>query len=229
MAATVIPRVDKRVHARLPQWWQGAFTDYWIVATGDETTASGATNLSGLDSYGWTTTSVVFTNTVTADFMSAADDTPPNYNSDASADLIRSPIFFGSYADVLVTSKILGYVPTKLVAEFYGAFSTASANESATNMGFHNGSAIAMGIYSDGTNFQLSNGVTTLAGALIDNLYHTWKISVDSGTNLATWFIDGVQQGTTLAVTQDVWPACFNAVASTTNRWNLAWAHCWYE
>jgi hypothetical protein len=211
-------------------WADIPATDYWWMAgSADSGTASGATNISGLDSYGWTTTSLgSYTNLVTGDFMSSSDDTPPHQLANASGDLLGSPKVFGSYSHQLAVGQTLGQLPTRLMCEFYGAFTVDSANESATNMGFHNGSALVASIYSDATNFQLSNGATTDAGAATDNAFHQFKIQVNSADSLITWWIDGTSQGT-LAVTQDVWPVSFIAVASTTNRWGLSWVRCWYE
>lgn len=213
-----------------PHDWAGMVgTDYWLFAgSGDLTTASGATNLAGLDSYGWTTTSIVYTNAVTGDFFSSSDQTPPNFSANASGDVLSSPAIFGGHAHARAAGQHLGYMPTRLICEFYGAFITASADESATNMGLHNGSALVASIYSDATVFRLSNGSTTDAGATVDNSYHQWKIVMDSTTSLMEWFIDGTSQGT-LAITQDVYPVAFVTTASTTNRWALVWAHIYYD
>lgn len=220
-----------RIDVPAPLWQSVPGTDYWLVAgSADPVTASGATNLSGLDSFGWTTTTMGFTNTVTADFMSSADDTPPIFQGADAGDILRSPLIFGNYSHRLLVGQKLGYLPTRLMVEFYGAFTTATADESTTHMGLHNGSAIVGAIYADGTNFQLSNGVTTDAGAVVDNSYHQWRLQANSADSLFTWWIDGTSQGT-LAITQDVWPAGFQAtaVAAGTNRFALSWLHIWYE
>lgn len=206
-------------------------TDWWLtVGSQDITNASGATNVSGLDSWGWTTTALTtgFTNAVTADFLSSSDDTPPHILTNASGDVLQSPIMFGNYSHQLLVAQFLERLPNRLVVEFYAAFTVASANESATHIGLHNGAALVAAVFSDATNFQLSNGVTTDAGALVDNLFHQWRIVVDKATSLIEWFIDGISQGT-VAITQDVWPAAFRMAASTTNRQGLSWVHIWYE
>ena len=218
-------RIDVPSHL----WQSMPGTDFWIVAgSADAITASGATNLSGLDSFGWTTTTLGFTNSVTADFMSSADDTPPIIQGADTTDVLRSPIIFGNYSHQLLVGQKLGYLPTRLIVDFYGAFTVASANEAGTYMGFHNGAAIVAAIYSDGTNFILSNGSVTDVGALIDNLYHQWRVIVHSVPGTIEWKIDGVSQGT-VAILPDVWPAALGCVAGTTNRWALSWAHVWYE
>jgi hypothetical protein len=211
-------------------WQSTPGTDFWFQAGAqDMFTASGATNTSGLDSFGWTTTSLdAFTNAVTADFMSSADDTPPHILANASGDVLGSPKIFGSYSHALQAGQFLGYMPTRLCIEMYAAFTVATANESATNIGLHNGSALVASIYSNTDNFVLSNGTATDVGAAVDNAFHQWKIVVDSATSLQEWFIDGTSQGT-VAIKADVWPVSFICTTSTTNRWGISWAHLWYE
>ena len=215
-----------RVHVPAHEWAVMPGTDFWIFANIDSSAVASATNPGGLDGWGWLQNSVVFTNTLTADFLSAADDTPPNYSANASADVFRSPLIFGSYAHGLYAKQILGYQPTKLCVEFYGAFLTASADEVATHMGFQTSSGLVVGIYSDATNLLLSNGTTEDAGIAVDNAYHLFRIEVDA-TN-STWYVDGTSQGS-IATPADLWPAGFGFTASTTNRPAFAWAHVWYE
>ena len=229
MAAKVTPQfLRSRVHVGARDWQESPATDYWFYTGPDVSVASGATNISGLDSFGWTTTSLAFTNLVTGDFMAAADDTPIHLLTNADLDVLQSPIMFGSYAHQQFVKSILGYEPTRLCAEFYAAFTVATADETASHIGFYNGAAVVMAINSDGTLFELYNGSTKDNGAAVDNAYHLWKIAVDKGAGTAEWFIDGTSQGT-LAITQDVWPAAFRMAASTTNRPALSWAHVWYE
>lgn len=234
MAATIIKAPNRRIHLGPSEWQSRPGTDFWILAgSADLITASGATNLSGLDSFGWTTTSLTYSNTVTGDFMpDVADATyvSPSFTQDASGDLIRSPLIFGIAGHQKLVASILGYTPTKLVMECYAAFTVASADETASYIGFHNGSVNVMSIDADGTQFELYNGSAKLNGTvLVDNIFHKWKISIDSGTNLATWYVDDVQMGTTLAIVQDVWPTGFGFAVSTTNRISFSWGHVWYE
>lgn len=214
-----------RIHVSELDWGRPNATDYWIGAS-NAVALGASTAVGAIASAGWVATSVAFTNTKTADFLSSSDDTPANYGADANADVLLSPIIFGNYAHALGVSKTLGYFPTQLCAEWYGAFTTASANEAGTYMGFKN-TALVGAIISDGTNFKLSNQAgTTDAGAAIDTSYHTWKIIVDA-TNME-WFIDGTSQGT-VATSADQWPCGFGWTASTTNRPALAWGHVWYQ
>lgn len=218
-------RIANRLHVGGLEWNFMVATDYWFHAANTVALQSAATAVGALSSSGWVTTSVAFTNTATADFLSAADDTPTIASGDADLDILRSPIIFGNYAHGLAVSKILGYMPTKLCAEWYGAFATASANEAGTWMGFWAGTKSAA-VYSDGTNFQMTTTTATDAGALISTTYHLWKIVV--GPSTTEWFIDGVSQGTATTAA-DLWPASFGFVTSTTNRPAISWAHVWYE
>lgn len=222
---------NNRVHIYNPtDWGSSVGTDYWFYAGNvDGAAAAAATDPSGLSGYGWTTTSVVHTNTVTGDFGSLTDVTPVNYGANASGDLTRSPLIFGDGAHFQAVGKMLGYTPTRLNAEFYANFATATADEAATNIGFHNGSAGVAVIYSDSANFALTKdgGTTEDVGAEVDNAWHLWKITATVGGTYE-WFIDGTSQGT-LALLADAWPAGFGWVASTTNRINLNFAHVWYD
>jgi hypothetical protein len=228
MVASIIRAPSKRIHV-LPQFWGvQPGTDYWFAAANADSSVTGAADVAGgLSGWGWTTTSLVFTNLVTADFFSSSDDTPPHLLANASGDLLASPAFFGSYSHRLLAGQILGYLPSKLCLEFYGAFTVASADEATTSMGWHNGAAVTASIYSNATNFLLYNGVTTDAGPAVDNAYHLWRIDTTFG-GTHEWFVDGTSQGT-LAITADVWPAAFVAIANTTNRFALAWVHAWFE
>ena len=217
----------RRIHVPAHLWQSMPGTDYWIVASSaDMVTASGATNLSGLDSFGWTTTTLGVTNLATADFMSSADDTPPIIQGADTTDVLKSPVIFGNYSHQLLASKLLGYMPTQLIAEFYGAFTVATANETGSFMGLDNAAGSTALIHSNTNNFALKCGANTDVGAAVDNAYHLWKIVVGSTTT--EWFIDGVSQGT-VTTTVDVWPSGFACEAFTTNRWALSWGHVFYE
>ena len=218
-------QVGRRVHVG-PLNWHDPATDFWIDAAGTAGFLSASTAVGALASVGWTATAMTFTNTATGDFMSSADHTPAIYISDATADVLLSPRIFGSYSHALRVSKILGYFPTRLCAEWYGAFTVASANEAATFIGFDS-SALVMAVNSNATNFLLSNATpTTDAGIAVDNAYHLWKIAMD--VTSAEWFIDGASQGT-VATSTDLYPVAFGSRTSTTNRISLNWAHVWYE
>ena len=216
-----VPSTSQRIHVGPLLWGQVGATDFWIGAS-DSVTLGASTAVNALASAGWTATSVVFTNTATGDFGSSADDTPSNFGANAGTDVLTSPVIFGNYAHMLGASRTLGYQPTTLNADVYGAFTTASANEAATYIGF-----TPARVYSGGTasTFFLSNSSATAAGAAIDTAYHLWRFTVDA-TN-TTLAMDGAA-AISVATLADVWPAAFGWVVSTTNRPAMSWAHIWY-
>lgn len=234
MAIVSMSPPRQRTHVGPHDWGEKPFaTDYWLDAnSADHVAASAANNVRGLDSFGWTTTSLALAPVATSDFLSSADYAPNIFRGDAASDLMASPAIFGAYGARLQVGSSLGYLPTKLCCDIQGLFSVASANEATTYLGFHNGAAITMAVISNGTNFLLSNGVSTDAGIAVDNVNRIWRIVITFG-GTAEWFVstDGVtytSQGT-LAITEDVWPAALIFAAGTTNRWGAAWAHVWYE
>lgn len=218
-----------RVDVPMQDWQSTIGTDYWLMAgDSDLSTVAGATNPSGLSGHGWITTGLAYTNAGGADFMSSSDDVVPSFDANSDSDVLKSPFIFGNYSHQLAVGQKLGYLPTRLVADFYAAFGTASSDENGAAIGFWHGSSVSAAIYSDATNFQLYNGSAEDAGATIDTAYHQWRISLNSADSLMTWWIDGTRQGT-VAVRDDVWPSGFGFESSTNNRPNLAWAHVWYE
>ena|SRR3990167_505554 len=229
-----------RHHVPAHLWQSEAGTDFWlIVRNADPITASGATNLSGLDSFGWTTTTLSLTAGTGGDFLSSATvGTPTGISLGADTDLLQSPFIFGDYSNGLLAGKILGHYPTRLSVEVFAAFPTATANETRTGFGLVEAGGTAgtdndamAWIHDNGTNFVLRSAADSDAGAadLNDGLYRLFKIVVSVGTtDKIEWFIDGTSQGT-MDNQAALWPCSFGAYASTTNRIALAWAHIWYE
>lgn len=225
-----------RHHVRSPHGWGTEVgTDYWLYATSaDIVTASGATNLSGLDSFGWTTTALGLTVGSAADFITSADvGAPSSLLFNATADLLQSPVVFGDYAHALMVQQFLGRLPTQLVLECYAAFTTATATETNTCLGFiEDGGSPATAndalatIFSDGVNFGLRSGAAASAvGALVDNAYHLWRIVVDA-TN-CTLTMDG-GNSVSVATEADEFPVSFGVHTLTTNRIAPVWAHIYY-
>jgi len=227
-----------RHHVPAHRWQSEAGTDFWYVVNhADPLTASGATNLSGLDSFGWTATTLSLSSATGGDFLSSATvGTPTATVFGADTDLLQSPTIFGDYSHGLMAGQILGHYPTRLALEVYAAFTTHSANETRTGFGLTEAggtsgtAADAMAwIHTDATNFTIRSGADSDAGAADDANYHQFKIVVKVGTTDAIeWFIDGTSQGT-MDNQAALWPCSFGAYASTTNRLALAWAHLWYE
>jgi len=227
-----------RHHVPASRWQSEPGTDFWLFAgNADPLTASGATNLSGLDSFGWTTTTLSLTAATGGDFLSSATvGTPASISLGADTDLLQSPLIFGDYSHGLLAGQILGHYPTRLIIEVYAAFLTHSANETRSGFGLTEAGGTsgtandAMAwIHTDGTNFTIRSGADSDVGALDDALYHLFRIVVKPGTTDAIeWFIDGVSQGT-MDNQAALWPCSFGAYTSTTNRLALCWAHLWYE
>lgn len=226
---------DTRIHVRdARDWSQAIGTDYWAKFGVGSTTA--ATTLA---SFGWTVTALTETAATGAgDFMSSSDiGVPDHVLTDASGDLLQSPSMLGGYEGFLAAEDILGYPPTKLHVEFFGAFTvvTGTSNRSGFGLTEDGGTAGVAAdelawIYTDGTNFTIRSDADSDAGALDNVNWHLWKISVSTGsaTDAVEWFIDGTSQGTMDRKT-DEWPASFGMHALTTNRPGLSWVHAWYE
>lgn len=230
-----------RRHVGPHHWQDTPATDYWIVGgsagestaaspVSDLTTASDATHIAGLDSWGWQITGLTQTSGQTGDFFSSSDDGVPAISSDGSGDILSSPPVLGGFAGCLAAAQILGYMPTKLVVEAYAAFPTASADEAATYLGLGqetDGSVVS--VYSNATVFVLQSAAAAVSTVAVDNAYHLFRLLSDSVSGLASLSVDGVLQANTAALLQDVWPAGLRFAVSTSNRISLAWGHCWYE
>jgi len=187
----------------------------------------------GLSGYGWVATALSVTEGSAGDFLSSADIDPTRVIFNAAADALVSPRIFGSYDHGLVAARYLGYPPTKLSCEVYAQWTTATANENGSFFGFTGPSvtdatAVNSGaaIVCDGTNWILKSDNGTDTGALDDGSWHLFKIEV--GATTTEWFIDGASQGTITTET-DIWPLCFKAITTTTNRFGIAWVRIWYS
>src|SRR3990167_78067 len=227
-----------RRHVAADRWQSEPGTDYWVIAQHDDAlTASGATNISGLDSYGWTTTTLVVSTMTGGDFLDSTDVGTPNaVVFGADTDLLQSPTIFGDYSHGLMAGQFLGYYPTRLVVEVYAAFTTHSANETRTGFGLTEAggtsgtAADAMAwIHTDGTSFTLRSAADSDAGSADNATFHQFRIVCTVGqTDAIEWFIDGTSQGK-MDVQAALWPCSFGAYSSTTNRISLAWCHIYYE
>lgn len=221
-----------RIHVPPRLWGTAPGTDFWLIPSGEITTAGATGDL--LSDNGWVTTSLVETAGSAADFLSSADTgVPTHLLTNASGDLLQSPSVFGTYDHGQVAAAILGYSPTTLNVEFWGAMTVHTADEANSGFGWveaggspaNTADAMAM-INTDGTNFRISSGAASDLGAADDALWHQFKIvSTFGGTH--EWFIDGTSQGT-LAIQADLYPVSFGFHALTTNRPALGSVHIWY-
>lgn len=237
--STPAPRAP-RVHIEDPRNWaisQG--TDFWLGASPSTAVLAGTAGAGQLLSeYGWTTTALAHVAGTGADFNSSADPGVPAYiQFTAASDLLLSPSIFGDYAHFLQASRILGYTPTTLNLECLAAFLTEAADEVSSAFGFVQAgaspiTAAAAGqfacISSDATNFELNSSAAADSGAVSDNAWHVWKISISSAAS--EWFIDGTSQGS-IALVADVFPLRFGCgiVAAGSNTIALNSVHIWYE
>lgn len=221
----MLTSVTPRKHVSVRDWADKTATDFWFSGS--------SFILSGTTPEGWRlngSAAQVTNASQTADFLSSSDRDGPYITSTTSADYIVSPMIFGDNVAADAIQAAHGWTPTKLIAEFRAAFSTNSANETASRVGlgdFVNSSNTrdVASIYSNGTNFLLQSSAASDTGAAIDTTFHTWKIVVGSNVE---WFIDGASQGT-IALIADKWPVTFGFYVSTTNRIRLSFAHIWYE
>ena len=227
----------QRRHVQSLDWADSVGTDFWLFAG---SAVNGATTFL-LSSRGWTTTSLGLTAGSAADFLSASDKgTPRSILTNAGNDLLQSPVIFGDYTHAKSASMIMGKtdLPRYLIMDVLGAMGTASANETTSGFGLVEDGGTAgtaadglAWIVSDGTNFKLTSGADSDAGAAIDTSPHAWRVILDSGlgtnTDAVEWFIDGTSQGT-IDLETDEFPVSFGIFADTTNRPALSVVHIYY-
>ncbi len=240
--SSYMPLVRKHVDA--PFWGIEAGTDFWLVPGLLSTAAAATTNIQNLTEAGWTATALTDTVGGGADFIASAGRAPNHILTDASSDLLHSPVIFGDYDHAWQAMRIAGMnsMPKKLVLEFMGSMTVASNDDQGTGWGFieDGGSIVTEAdhvavISSDGTNFQLaSNGgasALTDAGAVDDTSWHLWTIEMALGPDLAYWYIDGTLQGS-VAVLAGEAPFKFGfgvEAGSTGNRCALGITHIYYS
>lgn len=220
-----------------PQFWAGSpGWEYWLGNPhADLVAVASATNPSGLDGWGWTCTTLSVVEGGTGDFMSSADNDPTYINLADAADVLSSPRIFGGYDSFLLAEHFLGAAPTKMCVEFYAAFAVNSTNQTTTFIGMTapatvDAAAAGSGgaIVSNGANFVLVSDTQSDAGAVVDTLYHKFRLEYTPGApGTLQWFIDDVSQGSVNLET-DIWPLSFKAIAQA-NDIRLCWLHIWYE
>ena len=220
-------------------WAYKAGTDYlWIPSTSSALITSGTAG-QVLSEFGWLTTSLAYDVGSGADFLSSSDTgVSPGIGGDASGDILRSPIIFGSYGHGEAAKAVLGYSPTQMVMDVDATFTVASADEGQSGFGMLEDGGTAsvaadQALYfgSDGTNFRARHGGLTgwtnaLTGIAVDNARHNWKAVF--GPTTVTCFIDGTSIGA-LTHTTDEWPASFAMHNLTTNRTFIHKIHIYYR
>ncbi len=246
-----------RQHVRSgSQWAVEMGTDYWLQPSPGFDQFGAASTATGdeLAEKGWVATSLVNTAGSGADFgagaLGLADKGVPNHAlTNASADLLKSPVIFGSYDHMWGAARVAGMnrLPTDLVAEFWGSMSVFANDEPRSGWGFfEDGGSPATEadqlawISSDTTNFQIGgNAATPVNGAgsnqAADAAWHLFEIRIrrdSAGVATAFWKIDGIAQeaaGVGLAIINDEMPCGFGFHALTTNRPLLGLTHVFYD
>ena len=232
--------VTNRVHITDPRLWAvGMGTDFWLGASASTAILAGTAGAGALISeFGWTTTALAHVTGSGADLFSAADTgVPPYIQFTAASDLLLSPSIFGTADHAAQAGRILGYNPTTLNMDCYAAFLAEGADEVASAFGFVQAgaspiTAAAAGQYacisSNATNFELNSSAASDAGALSENAWHKWRVSVTAAGS--EWFMDDTSQGSIAAVL-DVAPLRFGCgiVAAGVNTIGLGTVHIWYS
>ena len=241
-AMTASGRPLGRLHVSGQEWGNVPATDYWLsgdIAGQLNSTTAGLP----LVDFGWTNTSMTTQAPSGADFASKADvGTPGAIITNAAADLLQSPAIFGDFMHLEAARYFLGQFPLYMHLEAYLRFATASNNEATTNIGFvEDGGSIIVNadlvaaMQSDGTNFKLSTGGDSDAGAVVQTTPLGLRIRIAPGTtNKVQWWLRPdltagfVSQGTS-DLTADEFPASFGVGQGTSNVIHLHFAHIFYS
>jgi hypothetical protein len=259
-----------RLHVpRGSDWGQTVGTDYWLTWNPGVdllATATAGTIVDELVDGGWNVASSptntagsggdfaggVFTKTTTPYVKSGSFDgsygdlgTPNHALLAGTGDIVASPAIFGDAVGMEAAAIIAGKSirPRYLIADFWAAFTVASADEVTTAIGFFEDvSTISTEadqyavIYSNAVNFLLAGNAATLdTGPVVDNDWHKWKIVIQlngtgSGVPQIYWYVDGAIQNTTAAAgLNDEFPLKFGMHSLTTNRIGLGLVHISYD
>lgn len=258
--------ITRRHVVKAAEWGHSAGTDYWLVLNSALDILAAASTATGdeLAENGWTATSLVntagsssdmggglLTNTTTSRGQQTgpfggtfADAGTPNHIlTNASGDLLASPAIFGDAAHMEMAALIAGKtkLPRYLIADFWAAFTVASADEVTSAIGFFEDTATISTeadqyavVKSNGVNFQLAGNAATLStGAVISTTWHKWKIVIQyNAASVPTifWYLDGALQNATAASgIQDEFPLKFGLHSLTTNRQGLGLTHIYYD
>lgn len=227
----------RRVHIVDPGMWGVQYgTDYWLSASGLQATAGRTLITDG----GWTATSTAPTVGSGADFMTKDDPgTPNHWLMDTGADLLNSPAIFGDYSHSHAAAVICGQrsLPRFLIADIYAAFTTVSADEDTTAIGFveDGGSPVVAAdhiaaVTSNGTGgvWNISANAAVAAGVTVVSATWNWfRIIMDKANALSYLYVNNVFQNS-IAITADEAPYKFGAGKGTTNTILLNQAHIFY-
>lgn len=250
------------------EWGNRAGTDYWLDFNSNFDTMAAASTATGeqLAENGWTATSMVNTAGTAGDFRGGVftsvpanggpaagargingtyvDITAPNHAlTDASGDILLSPAFVGDAAHMWQAARLAGMskLPDLLIAEFFAAFTVASADETQSFVGFFEDNATASteadqyaGVRSNGVNFLGQGNAATMAtGPVIATAWGFWKIVLEfngaTGPNVYFYRNGAIFSATAGVGAQDEFPLRFGLHALTTNRIGLGLTHIYYD
>lgn len=257
-----------RVHiTKGAEWGHSAGTDYWLnMNPGFDIFAAAATGTGDeLAENGWTSTSLVNTAGAGADFRGSTftpvasaggkfgnrgingtfvDMTAPNHVlTNATGDLLASPAIFGDAAHMWQAARLAGMskLPDLLIAEWFGAFTVASADETQSAVGFfEDGATVSVEadqyavVRSNGVNFLLQgNASTMVTGPVIATTWGLWKIVLQfngtTGPNVYAYFNGSIFSTTAGVGAQDEFPLKFGLHSLTTNRSAMGLLHIFYD
>lgn len=230
----------RRVHVLDPlKWGVAPGTDFWLKGGANGQGTASGNNL--LTDGGWTLTSMAHVAGSAADFASKTDPgTPGHFQTNAAADLIQSPAIFGDYHHMRMAAELMGWhvLPRYLIADAYAQFSTLSADEVTTNLGFvEDGGSIVtaadilLSVYSKGTGatFNVQSNAAVVTGLVtVSTTWNAFRFILDRQLGIGYVRVNGVLTGQ-IAITTDEFPVAFGAGNDTTNRIQLAGAHIFYD
>ena len=256
-----LPLVRKHVTAG-HRWGHEGGSDYWLFFNSAFDIMAAASTATGeqLTENGWTATSVVNTAGAGGDFAGGVHTpvgskfgafgtfgditgTPNHALTDATGDILRSPAIFGDKGHMWAVARLLGKnsMPRYLIAEFWAAFTVASADETQSAIGFfEDGGTTSVAndqyaaIRSDGVNFILQgNGSAMATGPVIATTWALWRIVLEFnnalGPNVTAYRNNAIFSVTPGVGAVDEFPLFFGMHSLTTNRQGLGPTHIYYD
>lgn len=245
-----LPMTRKHVNAGA-RWAHEIGTDYWLQPSTalDQFGAASTATGDELPENGWVATSLVNTAGSAATFgSSATPGVTPHALTNASADLLKSPVIFGNYAHMRAAADIAGMqaLPRFLIARFWGSMSVHSADEPRSGWGFveDGGSPAteadqAAWISSDSASFQIGCNAGTPADMVADDAsWHEFAIVLSVLEQKAYGYVDPTWRfgsppisdalGSVSLIAAEA-PYSFGFHALSTNRPLLGLTHVYYE
>lgn len=229
---------------KMAEWCQRPAVAYYLTFGAESFGTTGDAH--ELADFGFTTTSLVMAGGAAAD-LPPADfcasgatidaGTPGSATADAGTDLFQTPSIFADPMGFFWAGRLLGSnkPPRMFVAEFFGALTTDSANETRSGFGLIEDGGTAgtdadafAWIYSNSANLCIRSGAAngSAVGPAVSQQMLLHRIEVDRVDQIIRWktssnFGATWTQHATLALEPDELPCAFGAYAHTTNRFGL--------